>query len=233
MSCPDALSPASVNIDRPLSGLVDCDDFPKLAILMFVIGLTGGIGTGKTQVSDILASLGATIINADQVGHEAYLPNTRTWHEVVAAFGRGVLSESGEIDRGKLGGVVFSDPDALKRLNSITHPRIFEMIRERIDSLGGDGAGLVVVEAALLIEANWTPLVDQVWVVTSEESDVVARLVSRNNLSEDSIRARIASQMPQAERVTHAHVIINNDGGLSQLRSRVQKAWQEGAQARN
>ena len=196
---------------------------------MFVIGLTGGIGTGKTQVSDILASLGATIINADQVGHEAYLPNTSTWRDVVAAFGRGVLSESGEIDRGKLGGIVFSDPDALKRLNSITHPRIFEMIRERISALGGEGVRRVVVEAALLIEANWTPLVDQVWVVTSEEADVVARLAARTNLSEESIRARIASQMPQVERVTHADVIINNNGDLGQLRSEVRKAWQESA----
>ncbi len=200
---------------------------------MFVIGLTGGIGTGKTQVSDILASLGAAIINADQDGHEAYLPNTGTWRDIVAAFGRGVLSESGEIDRGKLGGIVFSDPDALKRLNSITHPRIFEMIREKISHLDREGVRLVVVEAALLIEANWTPLVDRVWVVTSEEADVVMRLAARNNLSEESIRARIASQMPQTERVKHADVIINNDGDLGQLRSRVQKAWQEAAPTRD
>ena len=199
---------------------------------MFVIGLTGGIGTGKTQVSDILASLGAAIVNADQVGHEAYLPDTRTWHDIVAAFGRGVLSESGEIDRGKLGGIVFSDPDAMKRLNSITHPRIFEMIRERIGDLDREGATIVVVEAALLIEANWTPLVDQVWVVTSEEEDVVSRLAARNNLNEESVRARIASQMPQTERVKHADVIISNEGDLAQLGSRVKKAWQEGAQTR-
>ena len=200
---------------------------------MFVIGLTGGIGTGKSQVSDILASLGATIINADQVGHEAYLPNTKTWHDIVAAFGRGVISESGEIDRKKLGGIVFSDPDALKRLNSITHPRILEMIRDRIGELEREGTRLVVVEAALLIEANWSSLADQVWVVTSEEQDVVARLAARNQLSEESIRARIASQMPQAERVRHADVIINNDGDLWQLRARVRKAWREDARTRD
>ena len=200
---------------------------------MFVIGLTGGIGTGKTQVSEILASLGAAVINADQVGHDAYLPNTKTWHDIVEAFGRGVLSESGEIDRKKLGGIVFSDPDALKRLNSITHPRIFEMIRDRIGELDREGAGPVVVEAALLIEANWTSLADQVWVVTSEEAHVVSRLTARNQLSEESIRARIASQMPQAERVRHADVIISNHGDLGQLRSRVRKAWQEDARTRD
>ena len=194
---------------------------------MFVIGLTGGIGTGKTQVSDILASLGAAVINADQVGHEAYLPNTRTWQDIVDAFGRGVLSESGEIDRKKLGGIVFSDPDDLERLNAITHPRIFEMIQDRIRDLDREGASVVVVEAALLIEANWTSLADQVWVVTSEEEDVVAHLVARNQLTEESIKARIASQMPQAERVKHAGVIISNHGDLGQLRSRVQAAWRE------
>ena len=201
--------------------------------MMFVIGLTGGIGTGKTQVSDILASLGAAVINADQVGHEAYLPNTKTWHDIVAAFGREVLSESGEIDRKKLGGIVFSDPGALKRLNSITHPRILEMIRDRIGELDREGSTLVVVEAALLIEANWSTLADQVWVVTSEEEDVVRRLAARNQLSEESIRARIASQMPQAERVRHADVIINNDGDLGKLRSRVRNAWREDARTRD
>jgi len=200
---------------------------------MFVIGLTGGIGTGKTQVSDILASMGAAVINADQVGHEAYLPNTKTWHEIVAAFGRGVLSDSGEIDRKKLGGIVFSDPKHLKRLNSITHPRIFEMIKDRIGDLDREGSKLVVVEAALLIEADWTSLADKVWVVTSEEEDVVARLAARNQLSEDAIRARIASQMPQSERIRHADVIISNHGDLGQLRSRVQEAWQEEPRTRD
>ncbi len=200
---------------------------------MFVIGLTGGIGTGKTQVSEILASLGATIINADLVGHEAYLPNTQTWADVVSAFGREVVSESGEIDRRKLGGVVFSDADALKRLNSIMHPRIFQMIRDRIDGLGREGVSNVVVEAALLIEADWTSLADQVWVVTSDEGDVVNRLLGRSNLAEESIRARIASQMPQAERLTHADVIITNDGDLRQLESRVRQAWQKRVETGN
>ena len=194
---------------------------------MFVIGLTGGIGTGKTQVSSILSHLGATVINADLVGHEAYLPNTETWKEVVDAFGTGILNESDEIDRRALGGIVFSDPQALKRLNAIMHPRIFDMIRERIETLNDDGVNTVVVEAALLIEANWTPLVTEVWVLTSPATDVVQRLLSRSNMTEETIRARIDSQMPQDERVTHADAIIVNDGDLKQLRTHVKNAWRQ------
>ena len=194
---------------------------------MFVIGLTGGIGTGKTQVSDILSLLGATVINADLVGHEAYLPNTETWDDVVNAFGRGILTESDEIDRRTLGGIVFSDPEAMKRLNAIMHPRIFDMIRERIDRLNDDGIKTIVVEAALLIEANWTPLATEVWVLTSPEKDVVQRLLSRSNLTEDNIKARIDSQMPQDERVTYADVIINNGGDLGQLRTHVEDVWRQ------
>ena len=198
---------------------------------MFVIGLTGGIGTGKTQVSDILSHLGATVINADLVGHEAYLPNTETWNDVVNTFGRGILTESDEIDRRVLGGIVFGDPEQMKRLNAIMHPRIFDMIRERIDRLAEDGIKTVVVEAALLIEANWTPLATEVWVLTSPEEDVVRRLLSRSNMTEETIKARIGSQMAQDERVTHADVIITNGGDLRQLRKHVEDVWRQRAPA--
>jgi len=122
---------------------------------------------------------------------------------------------------------VFSDPEQLKRLNAIMHPRIFDMIQARIDELEEKGVEKVVVEAALLIEANWTPLATEVWVVRSNGNDVVQRLLSRNNMTEETIKARIDSQMPQEERVTHADVIIENDGDLSHLRERVETAWRE------
>ena len=117
---------------------------------MFVIGLTGGIGTGKTHVSKLLQGHGATVINADLVGHEAYLPHTETWSEVVSAFGQEILDDDEQIDRRKLGAIVFSDPAHLQRLNSIVHPRIYAMIQDRIEALTGDGVAVVVVEAALL-----------------------------------------------------------------------------------
>ncbi|MDP6514185.1 MAG: dephospho-CoA kinase [SAR202 cluster bacterium] len=198
---------------------------------MIVIGLTGGIGTGKTHVSGILSDLGATVINADLVGHEAYLPNTETWQVVVDTFGKEILTEDNEIDRRALGGIVFSDPKQLERLNAIMHPRIFDMIRERIVKLEGEGIDKIVVEAALLIEANWTPLATEVWVLTSDGADVVQRLLSRSNMTEETIKARIDSQLPQDERVTHADVVIENDGDLNRLRERVETVWRERASA--
>ena len=192
---------------------------------MFVIGLTGGIGAGKTQVSNILKSLGATAINADQVGHEAYLPHTDTWREVVAAFGEDILDSDKQIVRAKLGAIVFSDPAQLQRLNSIVHPRIYGMISDRIESLSGNGVQVAVVEAALLIEANWTPLADEVWVVTTSRENVLSRLSARGMTAERA-ESIIESQMPQAERETHADAVIDNDSGLQELEQSVRDMWE-------
>lgn len=193
---------------------------------MFVIGLTGGIATGKTLVSEALRDLGATIINADLVGHEAYLPHTETWQAVVDAFGTGILDDEEQIVRPKLGAIVFSDPSKLEQLNSIVHPRIYAMISDRIDSLKSDGVTTVVVEAALLIEARWTPLVDEIWVLTSPIEQIYSRLTGRG-MSSDQARARVESQMPQEERVTHADVVIANDGGEAELKSAVKDHWDQ------
>ena len=194
---------------------------------MLVIGLTGGIGTGKTEVSRILADLGAEIINADALGHQAYEPQTETWRQVVEAFGEDILSETGEVDRRKLGPIVFADERALRRLNSIVHPRIRQMIVERLDDLGAKDLGAVVVEAALFIEAGWTPLADEMWVTSAPEETVIKRLRPRTGLDENAIRARIDSQMPQQERLKHADVIVENEGSLDTLRGRVKRLWHE------
>ena len=198
---------------------------------MFVIGLTGGIGTGKTRVSQMLQTLGATVINADLVGHEAYLPNTETWRAVVNAFGSGILDADEQIDRRKLGGIVFSDSRKLELLNSIVHPRIYAMIGDQIGELEEDGAEVVVVEAALLIEANWTPLADSVWVVTAPQEQVLARLTTRGMSTEQAL-SRINSQMPQDERVLHADVVISNDSGIGELTSAITEEWNSRVPAR-
>lgn len=207
-------------------------DFPNLKGEMFVIGLTGGIGTGKTQVSGFLESLGAAIINADLVGHETYQPGTEGWSEVVGAFGEGVLAPTGEVDRKKLGTVVFNDEGSLKRLNAIIHPRIRETVKERIKGLGKEAREVVVVEAALLLEAKWTGLVDEVWVTTSPKDQVALRLKSRNNMDEEAVRARIRSQMSQADRVAHADVVVDNNGSLAELRDKVRQLWNSRVLAR-
>ena len=191
---------------------------------MLVIGLTGGIGTGKSLVSRMLQEHGATIIDADLVGHEAYTPHTETWQVVVDTFGD-VLAEDGQIDRRKLGAIVFSDPKQLEKLNAIMHPRMYKMIEERIQGHQAGGAETIVVEAAILIEAKWTPLVGEVWVTTAPEDHVIDRIKGRNNMGEDAARARINSQMSSEERVRHANVSIANDGSMDQLRDTVDGLW--------
>ena len=192
---------------------------------MFVIGLTGGIGTGKTHVSRLLEGLGASVVNADLLGHDVYTPQSEGWHAVVDAFGDRVVADNGEIDRRALGGIVFSDEASLQQLNAIMHPRIYALAEQRLNALSQEGKTTAVLEAALLIEAKWTPLVNEVWVTVSPEADVISRLQRRNNLNEGAARSRINSQMPQAERAEHADVIIENHGTLEDLSSEVQNLW--------
>src|SRR5918999_3678719 len=128
---------------------------------MIVIGLTGGIGTGKSEVARILQGLGAALINADQVGHEAYKPHSEIWQEVVKAFGEEILQPDGEIDRRKLGSIVFSDPQQLVRLNQIMHPRMARMVAQQIEGLRQERGPVVVVEATLMFEARWGLLPSQ------------------------------------------------------------------------
>ena len=199
---------------------------------MVVVGLTGGMGTGKSEVSRMLQDLDAVLINADQVGHETYAPGTGAWRDVVDAFGEEVLHTGGEIDRRKLGSIVFNDPQALAQLNAIMHPRMAGVIDERIGELKKRGVGVIVLEAALLIEANWTPLTDEVWVVTAPEDTAVQRIRARSGLAEDAIRARIRTQLPQEERVRRADAVIGNAGSLEELRQAVTDLWKQRILAR-
>lgn len=190
-----------------------------------VIGLTGGIGSGKSTVSQCLADLGAVILDADKVGHEAFKPNTEAWHEVVATFGRQILTAGGEVDRKKLGEIVFNQPKALSQLNQIMHPRMHDMMKAQIEEYRRQGADVVVLEAAVLIEANWTSLVDEVWVTVASEAIVLERLKKQRGLDEEQTLARIRSQLSLEERVKHADVIINNDGELAEMKATVKELW--------
>ena len=194
---------------------------------MIVIGLTGGIGTGKSQVAQVLQELGATLVSADELAHRAYRPGTDTWREVVAAFGEEVLHPNGEIDRRKLGAVVFADPAALARLNAIVHPRIYTMAEAELRDIRAGDAPAAVLEGALLIEAGWTPLVDEVWMTTAPERQVVERLQARNHHSVEEVRARIRAQIPASERARHAQVIIDNAEDRARLRRRVLEVWEQ------
>ncbi len=194
---------------------------------MKVIGLTGGIGSGKSTVSRLTEEMGAVILDADKVGHEAYTPDSGTWREVVAAFGDEIVAEDRSIDRRKLGAIVFADPAALTRLNGIMHPRMFDMMKVRLDEHRAQGTKIVVLEAAILIEANWSPLVDEVWVTVASEPVVVARVKERSGLPEEQILSRIRSQLSNEERVQKADAVISNDGSLDELRTAVAKLWEK------
>ena len=194
---------------------------------MVVIGLTGGIASGKSTVARMLSELGAVVIDADRVGHEAFRPHTEAWRKVVAAFGKDILGQNGEIDRSKLAQTVFNNPKALRRLNSIMHPLMHEIVRQKIEGLRRQGARVVVLEATLLIEAKWTDLVDQVWVTITPEDAVINRLVSQKGFTEEQARARIESQTPIAQRAKPANVVIRNDSDVDTLRKRVEELWRK------
>ena len=193
---------------------------------MLVIGLTGGIGTGKSEVSRLLESLGATLINADQIGHEAYIPHSETWNLVVDAFGEGILQESGEIDRRKLGAIVFSDPEEMAKLNGIMHPRMARVVSDRIDHFREDGVEVVVVEAAVLFEAGWETLVDEVWSTDSPVEAVVERLQAARGIAPEEAQKRIASQMDREERLDRSDVVVNNSGNVDDLERTVRGLWE-------
>ncbi len=200
---------------------------------MLTIGLTGGIGSGKSTVTKFLAELGAPIIDADKVGHAIYAPNGPAYDDVITAFGPAILASDGTIDRRKLGPIVFADPDALKRLNSIVHPKMFALMREMVQQLRTqDEAKPVVIEAAILIEANWQPLFDEIWLVTASKERVMERIERDRGLKPEQTEARIHAQLSDDERQMHSTLVITNDGTIDELREKVADMWQA-ALARN
>ncbi|PKB66788.1 MAG: dephospho-CoA kinase [SAR202 cluster bacterium Io17-Chloro-G4] len=192
---------------------------------MLVIGLTGGIGTGKSEVTRMLEALGAEVINADQVGHEAYKPDSESWQEVVQAFGEDILQPNRDIDRRKLGAIVFGDPDQLAKLNQIMHPRMARIVSNQLESLRRKDVKVAVVEAALLFEAGWDSLVDEVWATDSPVETVIERLGARNGMSAEEVLKRVDSQMDRSERLRRSQVVVDNVGDVAKLESTVEKLW--------
>jgi dephospho-CoA kinase len=195
---------------------------------MHVIGLTGGIGTGKSVVAQILAEQGAVILDADRVGHEVYAPGGPAYDDVVAEFGRDVVAADGTIDRKKLGPVVFSSPERLARLNAITHPRMKQMMRDRLTDAEREGAEVVVLEAALLFDAGWDDLTDEVWVTVVHAETAARRTSERSGIPVEQVLERIQkAQMASNERIRRSDVVIDTSGSLEDTRRRTLEAWDE------
>ena len=195
---------------------------------MLTIGLTGGIGSGKSTVSKLLAELGAPIIDADKVGHAIYATDGPAYPDMIAAFGDGILTPDRTIDRKKLGPIVFADPAALKRLNAIVHPKMFARMGEMVAAMrrGGETRP-IVIEAAILIEANWQPLFDEIWLVTAARERVIERVERDRGLKPEQTEARIRAQLSDEERRKYATSVIRNDGTLEELRAAVTRLWQD------
>ena len=194
---------------------------------MFVIGLTGGIGTGKSTVARVLEDQGATVVSADLTGHEVYLPGRPGYHEVIAEFGQDVVAADGTIDRKKLGAIVFADPKNLARLNSIVHPRMKGMMREKLNELDQQGVAIAVLEAALLFEARWDDLAHEVWVTAAPPEIAAERVALRSKLPLEQVLDRIRSQMSTAERVKRAEVVIDTSGDIESTTRQAKEKWEE------
>lgn len=194
---------------------------------MKVIGLTGGIASGKSTVARMLERLGADVIDADQLARQVVMPGEPACDEIVSVFGREILQPDGSIDRQKLGRIVFADPEARKRLEEITHPAIGCRAEEMLAALRTAGRDVVIYMAALLIEAGVTSRVDEVWVVYVDGETQLERLMGRDGMSRAEALARIGAQMPMEEKARRGVVVIDNSGDLAHTERQVAAAWKD------
>ena len=193
-----------------------------------IIGLTGGIVSGKSTVALMFKDLGAKIVDADKLGHSVILPHKPAWEKIVKIFGKDVLQNDLTIDREKLGKIVFANQSLLKKLNDITHPEITKIIKKEIDSLKNktyNQKKILIIDAALIYEAKIDRLMDKIIVVYIDEDEQIKRLIKRNNLSKDEALQRIKSQMPMKEKVKMADYVIDNSNSLDKTKKQVEKIW--------
>jgi len=182
-----------------------------------VIGLTGGIASGKSTVSKALAELGATVIDGDEIAHRLMEPHQPVWEDIVNKFGREILNPDLAIDRAKLGKIVFDDPEQMATLNRISRPRIIESIKNELDSIKeARPDSVIVLDVPLLYEARLDKLSDQVWVVWIDRETQIKRLMERNKYTREEAVKRIDSQMSLDEKKRRADVVIDNSGSFAE-----------------
>lgn len=181
---------------------------------MLLIGLTGGIASGKSTVSTLIKDLGYTVLDADKLARDVVLPHTAGWQEIREVFGEEYFQSDGSLDRGRLAETIFSDVTARQRLNQIIHPKVLELIEGGIQEARNRGESLVVVDVPLLFEVGWDKRMDKVVVVYAEPEIQLARLLERDALTLEEAQNRIAAQLPLSLKAQEADYVINNSGSL-------------------
>lgn len=194
---------------------------------LFIHGLTGGIATGKTHACSVLQSLGATILNADLLAHQCYLPNTPANEKLRQAFGSSIFTSDGSVDRAKLGKLVFSEKEELQKLNKIMFPAIERRTNEELARLEKDGRKWVVVEAAVLFDARWERWMDEVWCMVVDPAIAKKRLMERNGFTAAEAESRINAQMSNEERMKRARLVIDSRGSKEETAAKIRAAVED------
>ncbi|MCW2276727.1 dephospho-CoA kinase [Heliophilum fasciatum] len=194
---------------------------------MKIIGLTGGIASGKTTVATHLRRLGAPVLDADVIARQVVEPGQQAWREIRQTFGPGVFLSDGKLDRAALGALVFADPTSRQQLNQIVHPQVQAVFQREIERLRAAGHRLVVLDIPLLLETGMDCMVDEVWVVAADEATQVQRLQLRDKLDEQAARSRIAAQMSLADKLKRADQVIDGQAELEVMLQQVEQLWKE------
>lgn len=190
-----------------------------------IIGLTGGISTGKSTVADMFKTLGAIIIDADIIARKVVQPTTSVWQAIVDFFGQGILNADLSINRERLADLVFSESSLLQKLNEITHPEIRDKIEKEISTFT-PSKKIIIIDAPLLIESQMISLVDKLFVVHVSEKIQIERLMKRNNFNEQEAKNRIHAQIPLEEKLKLADIVIDNNGTIEELREKIKQIWE-------
>ena len=195
---------------------------------MLIVGLTGGVASGKTAVSQVLKEEGAYVIDADQIARELVQPHKPAWNELIRAFGKEILQEDGFIHRKKLADKVFADPKKRKLLNQILHPRIKEEMDRRTKEIGQkDPEAIVVIDAPLIVELGDHREMDKLIVVASTQTQQIERLKERDGIGPEEALRILSSQMPVEEKVNLADFVIRNEGSLEETKKRAKEVFKE------
>ena len=194
---------------------------------MMVLGLTGGIGSGKGLATEFFRSHGAAIVDADEIAREVVSPGSPVLAEIVVAFGDEVLRRDGRLDRRKLANLVFRDPGAVATLNAITHPAILQEVDRRLARLREEGVAVACVVAPLLLEAGYRGAVDRLVVMWADEEERLRRVIARDGVSREEVQGRMAAQMPPEEQRRQADWVVDTTGGKESARAQLEAIWRE------